>query len=115
MSVFSRAANRVNLALWGVLEAVGFAFKVTGLLALLAGFISICEQALNFMRDDFWESKSLLWAIPDGILRWIVVVGDVAGVSGQLVSFLAWMPLAMALLLTGVCFLVVGHLLARDS
>jgi hypothetical protein len=66
MSVFAKTANRINLAFWGLLEAVGFAFKAIGVLALLAGFIWISEQTLNFMRNDYWQSKSLFWAIPDG-------------------------------------------------
>ena len=115
MSVLSRTANRVNLAFWGLLEAVGFVFKMTGLLALLAGFISISEQILAFMRDDYWQPKSLLWAVPDSILVWIVSVGDLAGVSGQFVSFLAWVPLSLAALLAGVVLFLVGRLLARNS
>jgi len=98
-----------------MLETVGFVFKMLGLLILLAGFISISEQTLNFMRYDYWQAKSLFQAIPDSILTWIVTVGDLAGVSGQIVAFLTWMPLALAALLTGVCFLVVGRVLARDS
>jgi hypothetical protein len=115
MSVFSRTANRINITFWAILEAVGFVFKMLGLLTLLAGFISISEQTLNFMRDDYWQSKSLFWAIPDSILTWIVTVGDLAGVSGQIVGLLTWIPLSLAALLTGVGLLLLGRLLARDS
>jgi len=113
MSVLAKTANRINLAFWGLLEAVGFAFKVVGVLALLAGFIWISEQTLNFMRNDYWQSKSLFWAIPDGVRAWLVSVGDLAGVSGQIVAFLTWMPLSVAALFTGVCLVAVGRLLAR--
>ena len=115
MSVFTATANRVNLAFWGLLEAVGFAFKVTGLLSLLAGFISISEQTLNFMRNDYWQPKSLLWAVPDGILAWIITVGDLAGVSGLIISFLAWMPVSIAALVAGVGLLLLGRVLSRES
>jgi len=114
MSVFTRTANRINIAFWGFLETVGFIFKVAGLMSLLAGFISVSEQTLNYMRTDYWQPKSLLWAVPDTLLAWIVTVGDLAGVSGQIVSSLAWMPLSLAALLTGVCFFLVGRVLARD-
>jgi hypothetical protein len=100
MSVFAKTANRINLAFWGLLEAVGFAFKAIGVLALLAGFIWISEQTLNFMRNDYWQSKSLFWAIPDGV-------------SGQIVAFLTWMPLSVAALFSGVFLVSVGRLLAR--
>jgi hypothetical protein len=114
MSVFSRTANRINLAFWGLLETLGFAFKVTGILALLAGFVVISEQALNYMRTDYWPSESLLWALPGGVRVWIVHVGDLAGVSGQITDFLARVPLTLALLLAGVCLFLVGRMLARD-
>ena len=114
MSALENTANRINLAFWGLLEAIGFAFKVTGLLALLAGFILIAEQTLNFMRNEYWQAKALLWAIPDNVLAWIVTVGDLAGVSGQIVSFLTWLPLSAAVLIGGVCMFLVGRLLARD-
>jgi hypothetical protein len=67
------------------------------------------------MRYDYWQPKSLFWVIPDSILTWIVTVGDLAGVSGQIVGFLTWMPLALAALLGGVCLVLLGRLLARDS
>ena len=104
----------MNLAFWGLLETLGFAFKVTGLLALLAGFVAISEQALNYMRYDYWQTKSLLWAMPDSILAWIVSVGDLTGMSGQIVRFLAEVPLSLALLLTGVCLFLTGRFLARN-
>jgi hypothetical protein len=113
MSVFAKTANRINLAFWGLLETIGFAFKVLGVLALLAGFIWISEQTLNFMRNDYWQPKSLFSAIPDSVITWIVAAGDLAGVSGQIAGILTWMPLSVAALLTGVCFLLVGRLLAR--
>lgn len=114
MSVFDDTANRVNLAFWSFLEAIGFAFKVTGLFALLGGLVVVGEQTLSFMRDGYWPPKSLLLAIPDGAMAWIVVLGDMAGLTRQIMGFLAWAPLSAAALLAGVCIFLVGRILARD-
>lgn len=114
MSARANVADRINLAFWGLVEAIGFALKVTGLLALLGGFIVIAEQTLHFMQTDVWRSRTLLWALPESILSKIVAIGDLAGFSGEIVAVMARTPLSAAILFAGVCVFLCGRILARD-
>jgi hypothetical protein len=114
MSALDNVANRLNLAFWSLLEAVGFVFKSAGLFAVLAGLVVIGEQTMTFMQYDYWTSKSVYWAVPRELMIWITAVGDLAGVTDQIVVFLTWLPLSAAAFILGVFSFLLGRVLARD-
>lgn len=112
MSVLMTVGARISSAFWRALETIGLVFKVAGGVALLGGFVVLLDQTLTFMRDDYWPSKSLLPALPDTVVGWLISVGNLAGISVQWIDFLFWMPLWAAGLVGGILAFVIGKLLA---
>jgi hypothetical protein len=114
MSVFTVAGGKANQAFWQLLKALGLVLNVAGGLALLGSIIVITEQCLGFMRDDHWQSKSLLSALPDAIVNWVISIGNLAGISFQLVNFLYWIPLSLAAFVAGLCLIAIAKVMRRD-
>lgn len=112
MSVLMTVGARISVAFWRALETIGRVFKVAGALALLGSFVVLFNQTLTFMRDDYWPSKSLLLALPDTVVGWLISVGDLAGFSVPLVDFLSWMPLWVVGLVGSILAFALGKLLA---
>ncbi len=114
MSLLNVAGEKVNQAFWRTLKAIGFAFNAAGAIALFACFVVIVEQVLGFLRDDHWQSKSLLSAMPDTAVGWLISLGNLSGISLQLVDFLNWIPLSMSAFLAGLGFILIAKYLTRE-
>jgi len=115
MSVFAAAGWRINGAFWATLQAIGLVLKVAGGLALLAGFLVVFEQTLDFMRDEYWQSRSLFSAVPDPALNWLFTITSPTGYAKDLMRFLYRIPLSAAMFIAGTCALILGTIFTRHD
>jgi len=114
MSVFALAGEKLNNAFWKILRAAGLVLSLSGALLLLGGFVAMCQQILDFFRDDRWRPEPLLTTLPDNLVSALIRVGDLGGVSVQLVDFLYWIPLSVSAFFAGVALLLIGKVLRRE-
>jgi len=115
MSVFAATGSRVNTAFWATLQVFGLVLKVAGGLALLAGFLVVFEQVLDFMREDYWQSRSLFSAVPEPVLNWLITTTSPTGYAKDLMRILSRIPLSAAMFIVGTCTLIVGVMFTRNE
>jgi uncharacterized membrane protein required for colicin V production len=113
VTVIAKTATKINVSYWGLVRAVGFVFTVAGLFSLLASVVVLFSQVFNFLREEHWEAKSFLLALPDAQVAWLISVGNSAGIALELVDFLYWLPLSLAAFLGGVTALLLGMMLSK--